>query len=110
MSTMTSTLHTDGPLGSGTSGATERDDLLLSAVRTGLVTAREAAEGEVELRGAALLLHGRPIAYAGGAAVGVGRAGGVGGALGRGGAAGERRPRATRWPACTGWPTPVWCR
>ena len=79
---MTSTPHTtDESLGSDPSSGTGQDHLLHAAERTGLVTAREVAEGEVELRGSALLLHGRPIAYAGGAAVGVGR----------GGAAGERR-------------------
>ena len=38
--------------------------LLVSAVRAGLITAREVAERAVELRGSVLLLHGQPIAYA----------------------------------------------
>jgi hypothetical protein len=40
------------------------DSVLVSAVRTGLITVREVAERAVELRGSALLLHGQPIAYA----------------------------------------------
>ncbi len=39
-------------------------DLLASALAAGLVTAREAAEGVVAVRRAALQLHGRTIAYA----------------------------------------------
>ena len=38
--------------------------LLVSAVRAGLITAREVAERAVELRGSVLVLHGQPIAYA----------------------------------------------
>ena len=39
-------------------------DLLASALAAGLVTAREAAEGVVAVRGTALQQHGRTIAYA----------------------------------------------
>jgi hypothetical protein len=43
-------------------------DLLATAVAAGLVTAREVAGGAVTMRGSALLLHGRTIAYAAGTA------------------------------------------
>lgn len=78
---MTSTAQTTDRPTSAPSNVIDRDgSLLRGAVRAGLVTARELSEGAVELRGTALLLHGRPIAYARGMA-----------ASGRGaGAAGER--------------------
>jgi hypothetical protein len=44
--------------------AAQKTDLLTSALAAGLVTGREVAEGVVAVHGAALLLHGRPIAYA----------------------------------------------
>ncbi|MET1006785.1 MAG: hypothetical protein ABWX96_14650 [Propionibacteriaceae bacterium] len=47
--------ETSAPLG---------DTRLASAVRAGVVTAREVSERAVELRGSALLLHGHAIAYA----------------------------------------------
>lgn len=42
----------------------ESTDLLDSAQAAGLVAAREVAEGAVDVRGGAVLLHGRVIAYA----------------------------------------------
>ena len=58
---------TDRP--TAASSVTDQDgSLLRSAVRAGLVTGLELSEGAVGLRGAALLLHGRPIAYARGLA------------------------------------------
>lgn len=41
----------------------ETENLLAFAVAAGLVTAREAADGAVTLRGSTLLLHERPVAY-----------------------------------------------
>lgn len=65
---MDSSAQTDGPR-TAASCVTDHDDLVLrGAVRAGLVTVRELSEGAVGLRGAALLLHGRPIAYARGMA------------------------------------------
>lgn len=42
----------------------ETSDLMAAAVMAGLVTAREVADGGVEVRGTTLLLHGRRIAFA----------------------------------------------
>ncbi|GAA3694258.1 hypothetical protein GCM10022204_07590 [Microlunatus aurantiacus] len=89
MSTMTSTPQTsDRPGNAGPSTRQGDGGVLAGAVRAGLVTARELADGVVELRGSALLLHGRPIGYARGAASAAG-----------GSAAGERRPPSHE-PTC----------
>ncbi len=106
MSTMTSTPQsTDRPgraasstTGGGDSVLRSDDSVLRSAVRAGLVTAWELAEGLVELRGTALLLHGRPIAYAVGAA-GSGR-GAAGAAPGSGAGAAGERALADHEPVC----------
>ncbi|HEY5981223.1 MAG TPA: aminoglycoside phosphotransferase family protein [Microlunatus sp.] len=60
MPIMTSTPPSTDPR----SDAQLADSLVVSAVRVGLITAREVAAQAVELRGSALLLHGQPIAYA----------------------------------------------
>ena len=66
---MTSTPSTTDPLddtrpdGDRRTAVPRGDTLLASAVRAGVITAREVTDRAVELRGSALLLHGQPIAY-----------------------------------------------
>ncbi len=54
----------DARLGTDLATNAPPTDLLASAVSAGLIHVREVADGAVELRGSALLLHGQPIAFA----------------------------------------------